>query len=194
MNSISVLDIASAHPSFSAVAGNSAQASAVLEGLSAKQKHLPPWLFYDTAGSRLFEEITQLPEYYLTACEHTIFSGHAAEMLAAAAGPQALPLSVVELGAGSASKTLVLLRSLVARQGSAIYLPVDVSAAALQWAASNVQAELPTVEVQPICAEITQENLLDLPEEGRRLALYIGSSIGNYDPEAAVELLQWLHS
>ncbi len=171
-----------------------AEASAVLAGLSAKRKHLPPWLFYDADGSRLFEEITRLPEYYLTAREHAIFSRHAAEMIAAAAGVEALPLSVVELGAGSASKTLVLLRALIASQGRATYLPVDVSESALEWAAKNVRAALPTIEVQPICAEITQEKLLDLPEEGRRLALYIGSSIGNFDPEEAIELLQWLRS
>jgi L-histidine N-alpha-methyltransferase len=173
---------------------NPAQASAVLVGLSAQQKHLPPWLFYDAAGSRLFEEITRLPEYYLTAYEHAIFSRSAPEMIAAAAGPEALPLTVVELGAGSASKTLVLLRALVAAQGRATYLPVDVSEAALEWAGQNVRATLPTIAVQPICAEITHEKPLDLPQEGRRLALYIGSSIGNFDPEEAIALLQWLHS
>lgn len=189
MNPTSVLDIATASSS----AVNAAEASAVLSGLSAKQKHLPPWLFYDETGSRLFEEITRLPEYYLTAREHAIFSQHAAEMLAAAA-PDVLPLSVVELGAGSASKTLVLLRALVARQGDATYLPVDVSESALQWARKNVQSMLPTISIEPICAEITQACQLDLPAEGRRLALYIGSSIGNYDPAEAVELLQWLHA
>jgi L-histidine N-alpha-methyltransferase len=195
MNSISVLDIAAAQLTVAHSPAISSEATAVLEGLSARQKHLPPWLFYDAAGSRLFEEITRLPEYYLTAREHSIFSKHAADMISAAMGdPPKQPLSVVELGAGSASKTLVLLRALVASQGSAVYLPVDVSEAALKWARKNVQAALPTVEVQPICAEITQERRLDLPEEGRRLALYIGSSIGNYDPEEAVELLLWLRS
>ena len=195
MNSTSVLDFAAAPARVS----SSAQAAAVLEGLSARQKHLPPWLFYDEAGSRLFEEITQLPEYYLTAREHAIFSRYAAEMLEATAGPSASdcndrPLSVVELGAGSASKTLVLLQALAERQGGGTYLPVDVSAAALEWARKNVRAALPAIEVQPICAEITQEKRLELPQDGRRLALYIGSSIGNYDPEEAVELLEWLHA
>ncbi len=190
MNSTSVLDITIAQ----SPATHPAEASAVLEGLSARQKHLPPWLFYDAAGSRLFEEITQLPEYYLTAREHAIFSRHAEEMIAAAAGPEILPLSVVELGAGSASKTLVLLRALVAAQGRATYVPVDVSESALQWAAKNIHIALPTVEVQPICADITHDKLLKLPVEGRRLALYIGSSIGNYDPEEAIALLEWLRS
>lgn len=186
----SVLDTASAHLSRS----SPKEASAVLEGLSSKQKYLPSWLFYDTAGSRLFEEITRLPEYYLTAREHSIFLERAAEMIASASGLEKQPLSVVELGAGSASKTLVLLHALVASQGHAIFMPVDVSETALQWARKNVHDALPTIEVQPICSDITHGKTLKLPLEGRRLALYIGSSIGNFDPEEAVALLQWLHS
>jgi L-histidine N-alpha-methyltransferase len=176
------------------VAEISAVAQAALEGLSANRKFLPSWLFYDDAGSRLFEAITQLPEYYLTSREHSIFSRHAVDMIAAASGLGGQPLSVIELGAGSASKTLVLLSALIASQGRAIYMPVDVSEAALTWASKNVRAALPTVDVQPICSEITHESPLDLPEEGRRLALYIGSSIGNFDPAEAVELLLWLRS
>lgn len=190
MNPTTLLDVTCPHP----YAASPKEAAAVLHGLSAKQKYLPSWLFYDAAGSRLFEEITQLPEYYLTSREHRIFTEHAGDMIAAASGLQALPLSVVELGAGSASKTVVLLRELVARQQRAVYLPVDVSREALEWAGNNVRTALPTVEVRPICAEITQEELLHLPAEGRRLALYIGSSIGNFDPREAIELLRWLRS
>ncbi|MEO6966298.1 MAG: L-histidine N(alpha)-methyltransferase [Acidobacteriaceae bacterium] len=194
MNGTSVLD--SRITSSTAVQTHeiSAAAQATLEGLSAKHKHLPCWLLYDAAGSRLFEEITRLPEYYLTPLEHAILSRHAPNMVAAAAGLSDEPLSVVELGAGSASKTLVLLRALMARQGRTLYLPVDVSQAALESAAKNVQTALPEIEVQPICSEFTHEVSLDIPTEGRRLALYIGSSIGNFDPENAVELLGWLRS
>lgn len=173
----------------------SAVARAALQGLSAHPKFLPSWLFYDAAGSQLFEAITHLPEYYLTSSEHAIFSTHASEMIAVAAGiSDEQPLSVVELGAGSASKTIVLLRALIARQKRALYMPVDISEAALRWAAKNVRSALPTIDVQPICSEITHENSLDLPEEGRRLALYIGSSIGNFDPADAADLLLWLRA
>ncbi len=172
----------------------SAVAEAVVEGLSARQKHLPCWLFYDAAGSLLFEKITQLPEYYLTSREHAIFSLHASEMIAAAAGMSQEPLSVMELGAGSASKTLILLRTLTARQGETLYLPVDVSEEALRLAQKNIHAALPRVEVQPICSEFTHQTSLNLPAGGRRLALYIGSSIGNFCPEDAVALLRWLRS
>jgi L-histidine Nalpha-methyltransferase len=169
-------------------------ARAAVEGLSAKQKYLPAWLFYDAAGSLLFEEITQLPEYYLTSLEQSIFSRHAADIVAKAAGSIEQPLCVVELGAGSASKTLTLLRAVIARQGDTLYLPVDVSEAALELASKNVRAELPQIEVQPVCSEFTHEKDLDLPSSGRRLALYIGSSIGNFDPHDAVELLRWLRT
>ncbi|MES2220270.1 MAG: L-histidine N(alpha)-methyltransferase [Acidobacteriota bacterium] len=169
-------------------------ARAAVAGLSAKQKSLPAWLFYDVAGSRLFEEITCLPEYYLTSLEQSIFSRYAAEIVAEAVGSVEQPLSVVELGAGSASKTLTLLRALVSRQGDTLYLPVDVSEAALQLASGNIRAALPQVDVQPICAEFTHEKNLNLPPTGRRLALYIGSSIGNFDPADAIELLSWFRT
>lgn len=167
---------------------------AALAGLSAKSKYLPSWLFYDAAGSRLFEAITQLPEYYLTARESWIFERHGKEMIAAAAGSGSEDLSVVELGAGSASKTIILLRALIAAQGNAIYMPVDVSPAALRWAGRNVRMAFPSIEVRPICSQITHEGPLHLPPEGRRLALYIGSSIGNFDPDEAINLLAWLRS
>lgn len=169
-------------------------AEAVTDGLSAKQKHLPCWLFYDANGSMLFEKITRLPEYYLTSREHSIFSRHASDMITAATGVEDEPLSVVELGAGSASKTLVLLQTLMSRQARTLYVPVDVSEAALKLASKNVHAALPGIEVQPICSEFTHEKSLNLSAEGRRLALYIGSSIGNFAPADAVELLSWLRS
>lgn len=164
---------------------------AVLEGLGCKPKYLPSWLFYDEKGSRLFEAITHLPEYYLTRLEQSIFAQHAGDMIAAAGDEH---LSVVELGAGSASKTVLLLRALIARQGDALYVPVDVSESALQAARRNILVQLPQVKVQTVCSEFTHEKTLDLPPARRRLALYIGSSIGNFDPEDAVDLLRWLHA
>ncbi|MGA7708917.1 MAG: L-histidine N(alpha)-methyltransferase, partial [Acidobacteriaceae bacterium] len=169
-------------------------ARAAVDGLSAKQKSLPAWLFYDTAGSLLFEEITRLPEYYLTSLEQSIFSRHAADIVAQAAGSAEQPLCVVELGAGSASKTLTLLRAVMVRQGDTLYLPVDVSEAALELASKNIHAALPQIEVQPVCSNFTHDKDLNLPSMGRKLALYIGSSIGNFDPEEAVDLLRWLRT
>lgn len=194
MNSSSVIDNSTDQSHATATLETLAVAKAALKGLSAKPKYLPSWLFYDAPGSRLFEAITRLPEYYLTPLEHSIFLRHADEIIVAASGLGGEQLSILELGAGSASKTVALLRALMARQGHALYMPVDVSEAALQWAGRNVHAVLPAVEVRSICSEFTQGKSLNLPEENRRLALYIGSSIGNFDPEEAVELLQWLRS
>lgn len=194
MNSTSVMETLTAQPVLTPTPRTSAVAQAVLEGLSVTPKYLPSWLFYDAEGSRLFEAITRLPEYYLTDLEHSIFLQHAEAMIAVAAGLQAEHLSVVELGAGSASKTIVLLRALMRRQKHVRYTPVDVSEAALQWAIKNVHAALPKVQVQAIRSEFTHDKSLCLSEKDRRLALYIGSSIGNFDHADAVELLQWLRS
>jgi uncharacterized SAM-dependent methyltransferase len=118
-------------------------ASAVRAGLAARPKHLPPWLFYDQAGSLLFEQITELPEYYLTRTERSILAAHAGAMIAAAAGGQRL--RIVELGAGSAEKTRLLLAAAAERQDDVLYEPVDVSASALDAAKLRIEAEIPGV-------------------------------------------------
>jgi uncharacterized SAM-dependent methyltransferase len=95
---------------------------------------LPAWLLYDERGSALFEEITLLPEYYLTRTERAILAAHAGEMIDAAG----TPLSVAELGAGTASKTQLLLAALLARQPRATYMPIDVSLTALAIATAEL--------------------------------------------------------
>ena len=164
-------------------------AEIVREGLTRNPKQLPPWLFYDAAGSQLFEEITALPEYYLTRLERGIFVEYASEMIAAAAGGQRLRMA--ELGAGSADKTRMLLAAGLAQQGSLEYLPVDVSATALEMARSRLESELPEVVTTPVVADYTVDWNLPQPEPGtRQLLLWIGSSIGNFEPEAAIALLR----
>ena len=96
----------------------SRSASAVCEGLMSRPKWLPSWLFYDAAGSRLFDQITELPEYYVTRTERAILADRAAEIVAMAAGSEALRL--VELGAGSADKTRLLLSAAVDRQDTVV--------------------------------------------------------------------------
>ena len=137
----------------------------VLEGLTRKHKQLPPWLFYDAAGSELFDRITELPEYYLTRTERALFQAHAAEMLATAAlGTDwtAERLSIVELGAGSADKTRTLLSAALAQQGTVRYLPVDVSPTALDLACCRIEQELPGVTTDAVVADYTVE--WNLPE------------------------------
>ncbi|HEY4393891.1 MAG TPA: L-histidine N(alpha)-methyltransferase [Polyangia bacterium] len=162
-----------------------AVSAAARAGLLRPRKSLPPWLFYDARGSALFEEITELPEYYVTRTERAILIHHAQAMVAAA-GP---PLEVVELGAGSAAKTEVLLEALLEHQPRVTYRPLDVSSAALDSARVRLR-RLRRVTVQPILARYPEGLDLPRPPEGqRRLVLFLGSNIGNYDPPAARALL-----
>ncbi len=184
-------------------------AAAVRKGLNASPKKLPPWLFYDRAGSRLFDEITERPEYYLTRTERAILTDNAAAMIERAA--QGCRLRVTELGAGSAEKTRLLLRSAVAMQGDVTYEPLDVSASALEMAKRGIEGEIPEVTVRPKVMDYTlknrrsmrrrlrlarkrgQHDRLDfesMPAGERRLVLYIGSSIGNFDPLEAQRILR----
>src|SRR5580692_10352512 len=133
---------------------SSAIAMEVFAGLSDRPRSLSPWLFYDEAGSRLFEEITELPEYYVTRTERQILAQHADEIVAAAAGGR--NLSMIELGAGTATKTGLLLNAAVGLQGSVIYYPIDVSETALEEARIRLEAELPEVIVEPIVADYTE--------------------------------------
>ncbi len=177
---------------------NQGVASAALKGLGAPPRHLPPWLFYDEAGSRLFDAITELDEYYLTRTERCILARHAGEMIAAAAGNGAR-LRIAELGAGSAGKTRILLHAAVERQGPVIYEPIDVSASALETARARIEREIAGVRVLPRVMDYTHGSSLPLNGSPtgngnghgreRRLVLYIGSSIGNFEPDEAAQLL-----
>jgi L-histidine Nalpha-methyltransferase len=168
-------------------------ASAVLEGFVSRPKRLPAWLFYDAAGSRLFEAITRAPEYYLTRTERGILAAHAQAMVAQASNHSRL--RVAELGAGSADKTRLLLKAAVARQRSVVYEPVDVSSSALESAKHRIEREIPGVAVMPRVMDYTDGDgnrlHLGVCEGGeRRLVLYIGSSIGNFEPHQALRILR----
>ena len=166
--------------------------AAVREGLTARPKRLPAWLFYDEAGSRLFDAITELPEYYLTRTERGIFLLASDEILARAA--EGARLRIAELGAGSADKTRLLLQAAIELQGAVLYEPVDVSASALEGARERIEREIDGVTVTPRVMDYTDGDgsrlhfgPVDCDE--RRLVLYIGSSIGNFEPHQAAKLL-----
>jgi hypothetical protein len=160
-----------------------------LTGLTASPKTLTPWLFYDERGSQLFEEITQLPEYYVTRTERAILAAHAAEILETAS--QGARLTLIELGAGTATKTGLLLEAAVERQGSVLYQPIDVSASALDEAAASIAAHIPNVVVESQVANYTSEPFTLTRHPGERaLALYIGSSIGNFSSAEAKNILR----
>ncbi len=128
-----------------------AMALEVREGLSANPKRLPAKLFYDEIGSELFEQITELPEYYLTRTERSILERFAGEILQQA-GPS---LTLVELGAGTASKTCILIEELLQRQSRALFYPIDVSPSALDEAMRQLGRQFPSLRVSPIVADYT---------------------------------------
>ncbi len=176
-------------------------AQAVYAGLTADRKYLPAWLFYDEKGSQLFERITRLPEYYLTRTERAIFQQHADSIIAASLqiwrnaniGITQVPaLRILELGAGTASKTGILLAAATRAQGPTSYLPIDVSASAINEACDSIAATQPQVTVEPQIANYVT-GTLDVPtHNGPTLALYIGSSIGNFAPSEAAAILRKL--
>jgi dimethylhistidine N-methyltransferase len=158
----------------------------VREGLSANPKRLSPKFFYDETGSALFERITELPEYYLTRTERAIFEDFASEILEAAG----TSLTLVELGAGTATKTCILVQELLQRQPRALFYPIDVSPAALNEAVSQMGSQFPQLRVSPIVADYTGGVPALARINGRKLVLYIGSSIGNFEPSEAVGILR----
>src|SRR5688500_10708221 len=124
----------------------------VAAGLSAAQKELPPKYFYDHRGSELFEEITRLPEYYQTRTERAILEAWMPELVARL-GTRAL----VELGAGSAEKSRIILRAMVAAGHADLYVPIDVSASFLNQTATQLRREYPGLVVEPLITDITEE-------------------------------------
>jgi len=161
-------------------------ADEVVRGLLSRQKTLPCKLFYDDVGSELFERITELPEYYPTRTELEILQSSSPQ-IAETAGPGA---SIVELGAGMATKTGTLLRVFARRQMRVKYFPVDISPAALAGAQKRVREDCPAAQVRPVVADFSNGFTFLQEISGRKLVLYLGSSIGNFDGRDAVALLR----
>ena len=157
----------------------------VAEGLAATQKELPPKYFYDHRGSELFEEITRLPEYYPTRTERGILEAWMPGLVAGL-GTRTL----IELGAGSAEKSRVILNAMRAAGTAEVYVPIDVSATFLSHTAVRLRREYPGLKVEPAVADIGEE--LNLPRRLPRPALFafLGSTIGNFHPAEAIRLLR----
>lgn len=177
-------------------AAYTALGSEVYRGLTNRPKTLCPWLFYDAEGSRLFEAITELEEYYVTRTERDIFEANADSILQAAALglDKSHKLSVIELGAGTAMKTGILLKAAVCRQGEVTYHAIDVSGSALEAAKQNIEENISGVKVETSVSDYT-EGLGAISSDGsRKVVLYIGSSIGNFEPAAAMDVLRGVRS
>lgn len=167
---------------------NSETALEVREGLTKPSKSLPAKLFYDAAGSELFEQITLLREYYLTRTERAILKENAGAMVELAGNN----LTLIELGAGTASKTQTIIRALIGRQLRVTFCPIDVSPTALKAAGERIKNGFDQVKLCPIVGDYVHgmAELRKLP--GRKLVLFIGSSIGNFEPHESAELLRAL--
>jgi dimethylhistidine N-methyltransferase/glutamate--cysteine ligase len=151
--------------------------------LDAAQKELPPTYFYDAVGSKLFDEITRLPEYYLTRAERRLLERHAPEIIR-----RTRPKALAELGSGTSSKTRVLLHALLA-DGGRVYVPIDVDADTLRASAAAVRAEFPALEVRPMVADMRDQVAVPYKTERPVLYAFLGSTIGNFDARDARTLL-----
>jgi dimethylhistidine N-methyltransferase len=175
-------------PTTASIVGLSAQRSLfqadVLEGLQKPAKTLPCKYFYDARGSRLFEEICALAEYYPTRTELAILKRHVTEM-AALLGPRCL---LIEFGSGAGTKTRLLLDHL---SDPAAYVPVDISRDSLRRSARLLAIRYPNLAVHPLCVDFAAS--FSLPELGiaanRRVVYFPGSTIGNFGPDDAKGLL-----
>jgi L-histidine Nalpha-methyltransferase len=148
----------------------------VATGLTAEPKQLPPVYFYDDRGSRLFDEITRLPEYYPTRSERAILDAHAGD-IAVRAGADTL----VELGAGTCEKSRLLLDAMRSTGRLRRFLPLDVSDTTLREATTSIAENYPGVAITAVVADFHQ-HLDRLPAGGRRLFAFLGGTIGNLDP------------
>mgnify|MGYP000574537116 CR=1 FL=1 len=164
----------------------------LIEGLSKEQKHLSSKYFYDDAGSRIFQEIMQMPEYYLTASEFEILSQQAKKIIEAVNFKQ--PFNIVELGAGDGSKTFKLLEYLISENINFYYVPIDISQGAMDSLVVQLQKKLPELSIHPRVGDyfevLGKENLqTDIPS----LLLFLGSNIGNYQSAGVINLLNLLN-
>ncbi len=159
-----------------------------IDGLQGGEKTIPPLWFYDERGSRLFEEITQLPEYYPTRAERALLEEHAfaiAEMSKAD--------TLVELGAGACDKTRVLLTAMQDAGTLARYVPFDVSDEFLRGVATTLAEEYDSLDIHVVIGDF-HHHLAEIPSDGRRLVAFLGGTIGNLNPLQRATFLADLNS
>lgn len=173
-----------ATPRLAADAADGEFARDVLEGLSKPRKRLSSRFFYDARGSELFEEITRLPEYYLTRVETAILEANASQMIAGATSDAAL----VEFGSGFSRKTEILLDR---ARDVGVYAPIDVSGHALEQARARLATRLPKLDVLPILGDFARPVALPAEIANRhKIGFFPGSTIGNFTPLEAIRLMR----
>ncbi len=155
----------------------------VRAGLTAVPKTLPPKYFYDARGSELFDQITRLPEYYLTRAETSVLQRHAAQIARLSRCE-----SLVELGSGTSAKTRLLLRALLDAGILREFVPFDVDPAVLTEASYALSAEYPGLRIAPFVGDF-ERDLAAIPAAGHRMIAFLGSTIGNLEPPARASFL-----
>ena len=160
--------------------------NAVADGFQKTPKSIPALFFYDTPGSQLFEQICKLPEYYPTRTEYKILTDNARDIIETITGE----VELVEFGSGSSAKTRVLINAILADQTHLHYIPTDISTDFLLESSIALKNEYDALSITAIAAEHS-DTLHLLPEGGRqsRLFLFLGSNIGNFDPEEAISFI-----
>jgi dimethylhistidine N-methyltransferase len=166
-------------------------------GLDSAQKYLLPQYFYDEKGSRLFERICSLPEYYLTRTEAGILAGRSQKIIDALAEGSSSSnnnvLNIIELGSGTSTKTRILFRALLAKDHKKLvrYYPIDISQTVLQKTANMLAGDFPNLQVSEIIGdyESGMEKACKLIKGQQKAIIFLGSSIGNLDPGQTVDFL-----
>lgn len=176
-------DVAGGTPPYTVRRSRQQMVRDVREGLTKVSKQLSPKYFYDERGSELFEEITQLPEYYLTRAERSLLEQRISEIVAAVR-----PCSLVELGAGSATKTRLIIDEMRSSGCAECYVPIDVSKDFLEATSVQLQADYPDIQITPVISDITEPFALPTVASPTLVA-FLGSTIGNFPREAAIHLL-----
>jgi L-histidine Nalpha-methyltransferase len=154
-----------------------------LQGLQGEEKSIPPVWFYDERGSRLFEEITQLPEYYPTRAERALLETYASSIAELSKAD-----TLVELGAGACEKTRVLLSALQETGLLSRYVPFDVSDEFLRGAAATLAEEFDSLDIHVVIGDF-HHHLAEIPSEGRRMIAFLGGTIGNLNPSQRARFL-----
>lgn len=159
----------------------------VLTGLQSNPKRLPSKYFYDERGDKLFQDIMQMPSYYLTDCEYAIFETHKAAILEAI-GKE--PFELIELGAGDGTKTKVLLQYLLKESIDFVYRPIDISPNVLMQLEANLKESMPGLAIDSIPGDYF-EKLGELKKNNskRKITLFLGANIGNYTRPRATDFL-----
>ena len=155
----------------------------VRAGLTSRPRSLPSIYFYDDHGSELFEEITKLPEYYLTRAEAEILEAHSNELIS-----RFQPVEMMEIGAGFARKTRILLDAMHTEGSGDCYVPIDVSDLALKHAGDTLTSAYPWLQVRAYVGDFLSD-LHRVPRSGRRIVTFLGSTIGNLPPSERPQFL-----